>query len=288
MAGAGDTSRFSELAAAFVYLRSSPNTRAAYARDLAGFSDWCSATGVDPLDSDGDDLVRYRDSCEESGASPATVARRLSSLSSFFSYAAAAGAVAGSPVRILQRPVAAASPTADLSDADVGAFLAASALLGPRTVALVNLLLYDGLRLSEILEADVDDLARRPPDDEAAALTVTRHGDDVEIPLDPQTRAALTVYLAGRTDGPLFEGASPTRDAGRLTRFGADYLLKQASEQAGLGRTVSANTLRRRHVAAAHARGDSIEEIQDRLGHADARTTRRHLPAEETTASDEG
>ena len=84
-------------------------------------------------------------------------------------------------------------------------------------------------------------------------------------------------YLDGRTRGPLLLGESPARAPGRLTRFGADYLLKRISAEAGLERPISANTLRRSYVSSAYAKGASVKAIRDQLGHTDSRTTRRHL-----------
>jgi hypothetical protein len=52
----------------------------------------------------------------------------------------------------------------------------------------------------------------------------------------------LRPHVAGRKDGPLLESQS---SGGRLTRFGADFLLRQISEQAGVRPAVSANGLRR-------------------------------------------
>jgi site-specific recombinase XerD len=62
-----------------------------------------------------------------------------------------------------------------------------------------------------------------------------------------------------------------------LTRFGIDYLVKQAAHAAGIDQTVSGNTLRRRYVMAAHANGTDLDQIRESAGHADRRTTRRYL-----------
>lgn len=65
---------------------------------------------------------------------------------------------------------------------------------------------------------------------------------DPPSPCRPRRRAA-----AGR--------AGPTQPAGlRLTRFGADFLLKRAADQAGIGRAVSANTLPSSPLAALESR----------------------------------
>jgi site-specific recombinase XerD len=69
------------------------------------------------------------------------------------------------------------------------------------------------------------------------------------------------------------------RDPAPLTRFGVDYLVKQVAEDARIGRTVNGNALRRRYVVAAVAAGADVESVSRHVGHADPRTTRRHLDA---------
>jgi site-specific recombinase XerD len=63
----------------------------------------------------------------------------------------------------------------------------------------------------------------------------------------------------------------------RLTRFGADHLIKQAATAAGIERPVSANVLRRTHVTTAQRAGVAIDDIQRTMGHTDVRTTRRYM-----------
>ena len=135
-------------------------------------------------------------------------------------------------------------------------------------------MLFDGLKLAEVLAADAEDVSVTP---QGAELALERR-DPLDLLLDARTATALVSYLDGRTEGPLLLGESPTRLPGRLTRFGADYMLKRLSADAGLDQAVSANTLRRSYVANAFAGGASVESIRDQLGHVDVRTTRRHLP----------
>ena len=102
-----------------------------------------------------------------------------------------------------------------------------------------------------------------------------------EIELDRRTVGALDSYVGSRSAGPVLLADGPKGSpARRLSRFGANYLLKRAASAARLPRTVSANTLRRTFVAAALNAGSHLRAVQHRLGHADSRTTRRlsHSP----------
>ena len=223
------------------------------------------------------DVDSFEQACADAGASEATVARRVSALSSFFTFATSRGAVLESPVPGDRRLPTTATPTADLDARQLADLIHSSGRLGDRATLLVGLMLFDGLKLAEVLAADADDVSLTP---RTARITVERRGDPVELRLDPRTTSALTSYLDGRTRGPLLLGESPTRVPSRLTRFGADYLLKRISAEAGLDRPISANTLRRSYVASAFADGATVEAIRDQLGHTDSRTTRRHLSGE--------
>lgn len=273
-----DRRRFDALVADWIVSHRSPNTRAAYRRDLEQFLSWWDRhRRRGPLSATPADVDRFETACADAGGSEATVARRVSALSSFFTFAVARGALARSPVRGTRRPPTTATPTADLSAHQLAALLRSTARLGDRATSLVGLMLFDGLRLHEVLAADADDVSFS--EEGLAELALRRRGNR-GLQLDPRTATALTSYLDGRTHGPLLLGESPTRAPARLTRFGADYLLKRISADAGFQPAISANTLRRGYVASAFAGGASVESIRDQLGHTDVRTTRRHLSAE--------
>ena len=89
-------------------------------------------------------------------------------------------------------------------------------------------------------------------------------------------------HLDGRTEGPLLLGESPTRPPARLSRFGADYVLKRISADAGFRRAISANTLRRGYVASVFAGGVSVDSIRDDVGH----TTWRGRSATESASGE--
>jgi site-specific recombinase XerD len=250
----------------------SPHTRAAYSADLAHFRHWSRSEQVDPLALDEDDLRRYRAACEAGGAAPATVARRLSAIASFGSFALARG-TAGVQPRVERPTLPAASTTQSLSEGDAAALLAAADRMNPRAALLIRLLMLDGLKIGEAVRADATDISGRPP---GMTLTLRAAAPRV-IHLHPDTADLVAEYLGRRRRGPLLFSEHRARVTERLTRFGVDYIVKQAVESAGIGGAVSANTLRRRFVMAAHERGEDLEGIRQSAGHADSRTTRRYL-----------
>ena len=251
-------------------------TRDAYGRDVDAFIAWCDEKGHAPLEVSEVEVSEYRDNCGEGGALPATVARRLSALASFYQYALVAHAVPSNPVVAVERPATATRvPPPALDEHDALALLDAAAAVGPKVVVLVALLMLEGMKLAEALALDIEQL---DGSSWAMRATVTRRGAEQDLALDGRTARAITVYLDGRTTGPLLVGDSPTQDrAARLTRFGADFLLKRAATRAGL-EPVSANTLRRTYISLSHRDGAAVEDISRQVGHASARDTRRYIP----------
>ena len=267
--------RFEGLIADWLDGLGSENTRDAYRRDLAAFNDWCGGEGGSALSAGGDDIDRYRDACGEVGAGEATIARRLSALSSFYEHARQAEAVGSNPVEHVRRPARSPTPAASLDDQQAAELFAAAEALGPKVAVLVGLLLWDGMKLGEALGLDVEQIEKTR---RGLQATVSRRGESRSVLLDRRTANAVRRYLDGRAEGPLLVGDSPTQEAGtRLTRFGADFLLKQAADQAGLGRAVSANTLRRSYITAARRNGTPVDDIRRHVGHTTTRDTRRYL-----------
>lgn len=273
---AADTARVTLAVAGFLDACRSSNTRSAYRTDLGHVAAWCRDRGaLDLLTIDAADVARYRTECELAGASPATVARRLSALTSFGAYAAANGDEPALDVAAeVARPIVESTSSAELlTDADAEALLAAADRISRRSAVLVRLLMLEGLKVGDVIRADASDVHGRLP-----RMTLQLHDRRARtIDLHPETGSAVRRYLGGRREGPLLLSQRRGREPGRLTRFGLDYLVKQVARAAGLAQPVSGNTLRRRFVVAAHAVGTDLDEIRDSAGHADRRTTRRYL-----------
>ena len=98
----GDPASFDSLVTAWLGSQTSPNTQAAYCGDLDLFRAWWDAhRRRAPLTATAADVERFEQACVDAGSSEATVARRVSALSSFFTFAAAQGR---SPLRPSGQP----------------------------------------------------------------------------------------------------------------------------------------------------------------------------------------
>jgi len=229
------------------------------------------------LRADAATLVRFQAARQAAGDSASTVRRRWSALSSFYQFALENDVTATNPALAAARPKVLTgdpSPTPLLSSQAVDAYRALAAALDPRLEALVALLVFDGLKLGEALALDIEDVTGRPP---RMSLTIRRHGVAKRIALDPDSARAVYRCAGRRLGGPLFTSARPSSQdqPRRLTRFGADHLIKQLNTS-GEAR-VTANALRRFHITASHEAGTDLDSVRERAGLAHVRTVRRYL-----------
>jgi integrase/recombinase XerD len=269
--------------AADIWLASygSANTRLAYGSDLRAYLSWFDEA-AEALDATAGDLTKYRIEREASGVAPATVSRQFAALRAFYATAQRLGVCAANPFGERHHVAPTVSPTETLTTDEIERLQRASSI-DPRTAVLVQLLLGEGMRLAEVLALDHGDVSGGSG---AKKLAVRRQGRSVTIPLTRESFRFIA-RLQRTTDGPGPLLTGPARRSGgrpRLTRFGADLLLKRAARSAGIARTVSANVLRRTHVTVAQRAGVHIDEIRDRIGHRDVRTTRRYMDPDSTSS----
>ncbi|MGZ4791592.1 MAG: tyrosine-type recombinase/integrase [Ilumatobacteraceae bacterium] len=264
-----------QVTAAWLAGYTSANTRAAYRGDLRAYLAWCANEAHQPFAATSRQMRDYRDDRESSGVSTATIARQFAALRAFYATAHELHACSSNPFDSRPAAVVTRSATMVMTAAEVERLYTA-AREDSRCAVLVGLLLGDGLRLSEALAIDHEDISGPV---RARQLHVRRHGRTTTVALSTSTSNAIARLQRTTTDGgPLLlalpHGAARPQ---RLTRFGADFLLKQAAQAAGIRLPVSANVLRRTHVTMASDAGEHIDDIRDRMGHRDVRTTRRFL-----------
>jgi integrase/recombinase XerD len=144
---------------------------------------------------------------EQEGRMRSIVARRLSTLCRFYRYCHVEVILARN------RPPTSADPSSTPSPGhrawiatSSGALLVQAGLGSARDHALISLLAMNGLRISEALGANVDNL---DVDREHRTLRVTRKGGkQTTIPLASRTARALDLYIGERASGPIFLGAA--------------------------------------------------------------------------------
>ncbi len=189
-----------------------PHTRRAYYLDLSLWLDWCRRTGLDPLAARRADVDAWKTTLvatDRDGvirpAAPASVARRLAAVSSWYRYLVSNEVAARNPFDAVRRPrTGDAPPLPALDRAETTALLAHAEQRAHRNAteaswrdhAVVSLLFHTGLRVSGLTGADLVDLDR---DGGHVVLRYRRKGGVRDlVPLAPAARAALAGYLALR------------------------------------------------------------------------------------------
>ncbi len=248
----------------------SPHTTDAYRRDLADFVQWL-ADRTDLLAVDRGTVDLYRRHLETVGLKPATIARRLAALSSFYDYLHYEQVVRVNPVGRVKRP-----KTSDLSprqwlDRDQARHcLQVAADLSPVHSALFGLCLLAGLRVSEALGLSIENLGEAQGHKVA---TVTRKGGRSEsVVLSESCMALLAPVIGGRQSGPVIVGPR----GGTVDRHRAARLVAEVGRQAGLSQRLVPHDLRHTCGVLSLKAGAPLDRVQQQLGHADPRTTQRY------------
>lgn len=255
-------------------------TATAYRRDLEAWVRWCAHLGVHPLAAERHHVDAWVRSLTTEPqprtgrpASAATVARKLSALSGFYDYGMHdAGVLTHSPVASVRRPkVSDESSAIGLTADELRRLLTAATAHSPRSAALVAVLTFCGLRISEALGADVRDYGH---DHGHRVLRITRKGGKTaRVALAPPVVRALDNHLEGRTSGPIFLAANGRDRYGYKLAYDQ---LRRLCATAGLPAGVTPHSLRHSYATESLRLGAALQDVQDALGHADPRTTRRY------------
>jgi integrase/recombinase XerD len=265
----------------------SANTVDAYRRDLAMWQVFCKEQRIDAGRAGSEDVTAYLEKLR-AGSSPATkplapssVARMLVSLRSFYRFLRREELLDIDPTAKVGVPKRPRSLPKAISIEDVERLIETPApddLLGRRDRAMLETLYGGGLRISELVGLDVDDVDLK----KGSLLVRAGKGEKSRVvPLGRAGRAAVGAYLtltrpvlvarsAGASaKGSLFVNAR----GGRLSRQGCWKILRTHAAAAGLEGKVSPHTLR--HSFATHMLdgGADIRVVQELLGHASLATT---------------
>lgn len=246
-------------------------TREAYMRDLRQWESWCVAHGVQLLNPKPGHVTQWIGDLRAMGRTDATVARKVSTLASFYRWARHNGLTAADPMP-LKRPRVHTDGTAKLGlERDrLRAVLAEAKRHSLRAHALVTLLIFTGLRISEALHADVSDLSEQAGH---RVLRVVGKGSRPRtVVLPAPVWHVLQQYLGERT-GPIFITASGKR----LGRQSAHATIRLLGSRVGVA--LHPHLLRHSAATAALDSGAPLDRVQALLGHASPTVTMRYAKA---------
>ena len=256
--------------------RMSANTRQAYASDLTQYASTLTQLGVEGWNEvTRSHIVKHIEELSQAGRASSSLRRAVSSIRMFHHHLKMTGVTTTNPSLYLESPKAEKQLPDTWSQAEVERLLDSVPTSDPlslRDRAMLELLYGTGMRVSELLGLDLDDLQF-----ELGYLQCEGKGERARIiPVSSVAQSFVERYiqqarngLGGRETEALFLNGR----GGRLSRQGFWKMIKRRAKLAGIDKEITPHVLR--HSFATHLleNGADLRAIQQMLGHADLATT---------------
>jgi len=260
----------------------SNNTLAAYRNDLVQFVDYL-AEKFGESDADWHDvtkqtIISYILEMKDREYASSTVARKVAAIKSFFHFLTSEDMVEDDPTALLDSPKVKKRLPVTLSYDEVTRLLAVpdqeESSKAMRDKALLELLYATGMRVTEIVSLDLEDVNL------ASATVRVRRGKGGKERIIPIHNRAVQALESYQTRGRLQLLKDPSERAlflnhrgQRLTRQGLWLIIKYYVREAGITTEVTPHTLR--HSFATHLLNGKadLRHVQELLGHANISTT---------------
>lgn len=259
--------------------QASSNTIASYMRDIRQFSQWLRQhEGVDVIDATQLNISNFLSHLESDGRTPATISRNLASLKNFYSYVVSSGFLESTPVTDIRIDRGEKKLPQILNGREIELLLAQPACVdakGYRDKAMLEVMYATGIRVTELIDLDVDDVNL-----EQGIIKCSTSKKSRTIPLYPAALKALNVYLrdiragmvASADEQALFVNISGVR----MSRQGFWKILKHYQAAAHITKEITPHTLR--HSFAVHLleNGADLGSLQELMGHSDISSTQMY------------
>ena len=259
--------------------QASANTVSSYMRDVRQFALWLSQTEeLDVVDAGQLNISAYLAHLSAAGKSNATVSRSLASLKNFYAYLVSSGFLDQTPVTDIHVDRGERKLPQILTGREIELLLAQPVCIdakGFRDKAMLEVMYATGMRVTELLDLDVDDVNLELGIVKCAGVKKSR-----AIPLYPGALKALTVYVNDIRSGMLADPSEPALfvnvNGVRMSRQGFWKLLKHYQETAHIDKDITPHTLR--HSFAVHLleNGADVGSLQELMGHSDISSTQMY------------
>lgn len=298
VAAAAEADPVTLLVTAWLSASRSENTRAAYARDIGitppqrpcrapSWLTWCQQQEIHPVTGiTALHMTQYARQLDNAGLSPASAARKLAAISSWYAWLVRRAHITANPAVGIARPRPGPHipPVPGLTQDQALALMhAADTAPGPqraRTAALIAVLLLTGVRLSEVTSADVGDLGTSGG---RRVLWVTRGDGQQGLPLPGPAAFRIDAYLADRTRPTGDQALFATRTGRRLFATDVRRTLRRLAARASLpadqARHLGPRTIRQSFTTRYHQAGTPAA-LHGGMWHIGAPATQRSGPAQ--------
>ena len=257
------------------------NTLEAYRRDVLEFSAFEEERDIHDLrQTPGTEVVAFLLKLKNNGKSAATVNRKLASIRAFYNYLQAKEEITSNPTQNIKSPKIERKTLEYLMLEEVDRLLALpdKSVRGLRDRAILELLYATGIRVTELIEADVEDINLRMG-------FITCAGEQSKariIPIGRPARAALEDYIYDARKKLLKDRTEETAlfvnyYGQRITRQGLWKILKEYGRQAGLEHKLTPNIIRNSFAVHMIQNGADLKSLQELLGHEDISATQIYL-----------
>ena len=257
----------------------SNNTLQSYRRDIEQYRDYIQNNKINYLKVDGEDLQEYLKKLQEMGKKTSTISRNLASIRSFYQFLLRIKKVKHDPTDGIQSPKVEKKAPSVLTSKEVELLLEQPKdvdLKGTRDKAMLEFAYATGMRVTEIISLDIDDVNLNE-----GYVTCNSGKKQRTIPIGTMSLKALKEYIEearpviikDENEKALFVNTNGKR----LTRQGFWKIIKYYKEQAHIAKDITPHVLR--HSFATHLlqNGADLKSIQTMLGHSDISSTQVYV-----------
>ena len=249
----------------------SDNTLQSYRRDIEQYEKYVSDNKINYLKVTEETILEYMEFLREENKKESTISRSLASIRSFYQYLIRVKKIKKDPTMTIESPKINKRTPNILTSKEVELLLDQPKdvdLKGTRDKAMLEFAYATGMRVTEMISLDIDDVKL----DEGYVVCRGR-SKSRNIPLGSMSLKALKEYIddarpyliRDESEEALFVNVNGTR----LTRQGFWKIVKYYKEQAHIEKDITPHVLR--HSFATHLlqNGADLKAIQTMLGHSD-------------------
>ena len=255
----------------------SQNTLDSYRSDLEQFSSWLEKNNLNYIKTSKKEILSYLSFLFQKGLGSKTVARKLSSLKSFFRYLVFKSIIPNDPSSEVETPKLLKSIPKSISEKEVEALLAApdeKTDIGLRDKTMIETLYSCGLRISELTNLELLNLNLR----QGVIRVIGKGQKERLVPMGDQLIGLLELYISSSRKNLLNKRHSDflflSARGQRMTRQSFWHRIKHYCLASGFEPDkISPHVLR--HAFATHLlnNGADLRVVQLLLGHSDLNTT---------------